>query len=145
MKNFLIDGNNLFGKIPHLRNLKCDIASEKLILILQRYFLNKKTKVTIFFDGYLPERIKTNFEVVYSINRSADELIKNKIDKSIRNKNLTVVSSDLEIYSYAKECGCTAMKSEEFYKKIISSLKENLEEKPSQSNIDEFKKLFNAE
>lgn len=145
LQRFLIDGNNLIGKIPQLRKLKSDIASEKLIFLLQRYFSDKKVKVIIFFDGYSSETIKTNFEIVYALNRTADELIKNQIDKSIRNKNLTVVSSDLEIFSYAKECGCTAMKSEDFYKKIISSKSDYSLEKPSQQDINEFKKLFNID
>jgi predicted RNA-binding protein with PIN domain len=145
MKTYLIDGNNLIGKIPELKKLKNNLAGERLIFILQRYFVNKKVNVTIFFDGYPSEKIKADFEIVYSLGRTADELIKKRIDKSARNKNLTVVSSDLEVYFYAKECGCTVIKSEEFYSNIISSTSEKSDEKPSQSNIEEFKKLFNAQ
>lgn len=145
LQRFLIDGNNLIGKIPELRKLKSDIASEKLIFLLQRYFSNKKVKITIFFDGYSSEKIKTNFEIVHSLNRSADELIKNKIDKSIRNQNLVVVSSDLEIFSYAKECGCSAIRSEDFYKKISSLKSDNNDEKKINYNLEEFKKIFNVE
>lgn len=145
MQRFFIDGNNLIGKISELRKLKIDIASEKLILLLHRYFANKKIKVTIFFDGYPSENIKTNFELVYSLNRTADELIIQKIDTSFRNKNLVIVSSDRKIFSYAKECGCTALKSEEFYKNINASKSTHADEKPSKFQINEFKELFNVD
>lgn len=144
MQRFLIDGNNLIHKIPEIKKLNKDIATEKLIFLLQRYFVNKKVQVTIFFDGHSATDIRTNFEIVYSLNRKADELIKQRIDRSVRNKNLIVVSSDLEIIRYAGICGCTSITSEEFYKRINSSTPINLDEKPSRANIEEFKKLFNV-
>jgi predicted RNA-binding protein with PIN domain len=142
---YFIDANNLIGKIPKLRKLKGSDSRERLIFLLQRFFSGKKVNVTLFFDGHQSENIKTNFEIVYSLNRSADELIKQRIDRSKRNKNLVVVSSDLEIFAYAKECGCKAVKSEEFYKNISSTQSDDLTEKPNNFDIDEFKKIFKDE
>jgi len=142
---YFIDANNLIGKIPELKKSKGSDARERLIFLLQRFFSGKKVKVTVFFDGHQSESIKTNFEIVYSLNRPADELIKQRIDRSKRNKNLVVVSSDLEIFAYAKECGCKAVKSEEFYKNISSTQSDDLNEKPNTFDIDEFKKIFNSQ
>ncbi len=145
LKRYLIDANNLIGKIPELKKVKNNSSRDKLILLLQRYFSSKKVRVTIFFDGYPAEIIKSNFEIVFSYNQTADELIKKTIEISVRNKNLNVISSDIEVYSFAKECGCTPIKSEEFYKNIISSKSECSDDKPSQIEINEFKKLFNVD
>jgi len=142
---YFIDANNLIGKIPELKKSKGSDARERLIFLLQRFFSGKKVKVTVFFDGHQSESIKTNFEIVYSLNRPADELIKQRIDRSKRNKNLVVVSSDLEIFAYAKECGCKAVKSEEFYKNITSTKTDNSIEKPINFQVDEFKKIFNSQ
>ncbi len=78
MRRYFIDGNNFIGKISELRKLNKNLATEKLIYSLQRYFANKKVKVTVFLDGYPSEKIKTDFEVVHSFNRPADEIIKKK-------------------------------------------------------------------
>jgi len=96
---YYIDGNNLIGKIPELKKIKDNSAREKLIYSLQRFFKDKKAKVIVFFDGFPSERINSSFEIVYSLNKKADEVIKKRIDGSFKNKNLIVVSSDLEIYS----------------------------------------------
>lgn len=145
IRTFIIDGNNLIGKIPELRKSKGDDSRAKLIFLLQNFFSNKKVKCIVCFDGYPTDKIKSRFELLFSLNRNADELIKQKIEKSVRNKNLIIVSSDLEIFSYARECGCTAIKSEEFYKNLLSNLSTQSEEKPQLNDLTEFKKLFNVE
>lgn len=145
MLEYLIDGNNLLGKIPHLKNLKINVAVEKLIFLIENSFVNKKVRITIFLDGYPLDVIKSKLNLVYSFSKSADEIIKEKIKQSRRNKNIIVISSDLEVYSFAKEYGCSAIKSEEFYKNYLTKKFENSEEKPSIGNIEEFKKLFNTD
>jgi predicted RNA-binding protein with PIN domain len=142
---YLIDGNNLIGKIPQLRKIKDNLSRDRLILLLQRYLNSSKVKLTIFFDGYPVETIKSNLEIIFSYNKTADECIKKRIENSVRNKNLIVVSSDCEVFAYAKECGCYPIKSEEFYKKLISTNSINEDEKPSTSDINEFKKLFDSQ
>lgn len=142
---YFIDGNNLIGKIPELRNIKDSSSRDKLIFLLEKYFSNRKAKIVIFFDGHPTELIKSNFQLVFSYNLTADNLIKTSIDKANRNKNLIVVSSDSEVYKYARICGCTAILSEDFYKKIQNTISSHHSEKPTSFNLEEFKKIFDVE
>lgn len=148
MIHYIIDGNNLIGKIPSLKNLPDkETSRQKLAIMLERYFHKKKVKVSLHFDGFENEPIKVSgLKIHYSQNRSADEKIKKEID-GIKNRNsVNVVSSDLEIISYAKVCGCDVIKSEEFYNRMMIQDKNSKEEeKPSDFNTDEFKKLFGIE
>ncbi len=148
MIHYIIDGNNLIGKIPSLRKLEDkQSAREKLSLMLQRYFSGRKVKVSLHFDGYENELIKAARIVIrYSLNRSADDLIRKEIENMKNIKSTYVVSSDAEVLSYARSCGCKVIKSEEFYDMISQSNKNfSSEEKPTEFNKDEFKKLFGIE
>ncbi|MCA2005457.1 MAG: NYN domain-containing protein [Ignavibacterium sp.] len=148
MIHYIIDGNNLIGKIVSLKNLPDkQSAREKLSLMLERFFAGKKLKVSLHFDGYENEPIRiSGIKIKYSLNRSADEIIKEEIEKIKNQKSVFVVSSDLEILSYAKVCGCNVLKSEEFYHQMLIQDNKNKEdEKPSDFDTDEFKKLFGIE
>lgn len=145
MLHFIIDGNNLIGKISSLKNLSDkQIAREKVALILEKYFFGKKVKVSLHFDGFenIPIKI-SGVKIYYSQNRSADEMIKSEIEKIKNTKSVIVVSSDIEVASFAKVCGCRIKSSESFYKELLTSEKKLSEnEKPTNFNTEEFKKLF---
>lgn len=148
MIHYIIDGNNLIGKIPSLIKLHDrQDTRHKLTLMLERYFQKKKVKVSLHFDGFENEPIKVSgIKIHYSQNRSADEKIKKEIDGIKNRSSVTVVSSDLEIISYAKVCGCKVIKSEEFYIQMMNQNRNNKdEEKPANFDTDEFKKLFGIE
>jgi len=124
MKDYLIDGNNLIGKIPNLQSLQKkdkESARERLVLLLERYFHSRKIRVTIYFDGYRNSGIKTNaFKINYSDSKTADEIIKKDISLSKNPRNLIVVSSDNEIAGFAKVCACEVILSEKFYETIVN-------------------------
>jgi predicted RNA-binding protein with PIN domain len=148
MIHYIIDGNNLIGKVSELKkNPDKQSAREKLALLLERFFHRKKIKVSLHFDGFENEVIKVSgINIKYSLNRPADELIKKQIESSKNTKSIVVVSSDNEIISFAKVCGCKVLKSEEFYNQLINQFSDRIdEEKPSNFNTDEFKKLFGIE
>lgn len=119
MKEYLIDGNNLIGKVPNLQSLQKkdkESARERLVFFVERYFHSRKIKVTIYFDGYRNRGIKTNgINVKYSDSKTADELIKKDISISKNPRNLVVVSSDNEIAGFARVCASEVMLSEQFY------------------------------
>ncbi|MGQ9799013.1 MAG: NYN domain-containing protein [Ignavibacterium sp.] len=148
MLHYIIDGNNLIGKIPSLKNLPDkQIAREKLALLLEKYFLGRKVKVSLHFDGFenIPIKI-TGIKIIYSQNRSADEMIKSEIEKIKNTKSVITVSSDIEVASFAKVYGCQIKSSESFYKDLLASNRKSSEnEKPTDFNTEEFKKLFGIE
>ena len=148
MKNYIIDGNNLIGKIKNLKSLfqkDKQASGEKLVLILERYFIRKKAKVTLHFDGFENDPIKSSkIKITYSGNRTADENIKDQIERSKNRTNLIVVSSDNNLREFARVCACERIKSEVFAKQLYSSQSNDEENDRIQSidNPDEFKKLF---
>ena len=92
MNHYIIDGNNLIGKIKNLMQLhkKDRIRSaEQLAFILSRYFGKKKVKASLHFDGSQSEVIKApGLKIIHSGNITADEKIKNEISKSKNPKNI---------------------------------------------------------
>ncbi len=148
MKHFIIDGNNLIGKMKDLQSLQRNnkqASREKLAVILERYFVKKKAKITLHFDGFANEPINVSkLKIIYSENRTADDIIKNQIENSNNRKNLIVVTSDNNLREFARVCSCEVIKSEEFVKLLSTSQNENEENEKilSMNDPEEFKKLF---
>ncbi len=150
MKHYIIDGNNLIGKVKsvsavHTKNKQ--MSREVLAYQLDRFFDKKKVKVSLHFDGFKNEPINTsNLKIIYSDNQTADEKIKDEID-IIKNKRIiTVVSSDLSVREYAKVNGCEIITSEDFDKLLLQ--KNDRDEEKSRSaaiSNEEIKRLFGAE
>jgi len=148
MKQYIIDGNNLIGKVPSLKILQKkdkQRSRAKLALMIDNYFNQKNAKVFLHFDGHPKEPIRiNNASIIYSENLSADEKIKNQVGKSKNPRNIIVVTSDNNLAEYARVCSSTVIKCEEFAKDILYQ-KESDEEKRrigEMSNNEEFKKLF---
>lgn len=150
MKHYIIDGNNLIGKIKRLSELQNkdkQSAREQIVYLLQRSFSGKKVKVSLHFDGFENNRLSIpNGRIIYSDSKSADEKIKNQITSTKNKREVIVISSDNDIRNYAKVCGCSLLTSQEFYKQITSENESDEEEKRIRdiNNVEEFKKLFNV-
>jgi hypothetical protein len=149
MKHFIIDGNNLIGRIKslsELQNKDKQRAREQLVYILQNNFSGKGVKITLHFDGYENNKISLyGGKIIYSESKTADEKIKDQISNFKTTRNLVVVSSDNGIRDYAKVCGCSLMTSDEFSKTISSENEQDDEENRIKeiNNVEEFKRLFN--
>ena len=133
IKEYLIDGNNLIWQIPELKNLQKDAtkrehAREKLVFILQRFFAGKKIKVILFFDGAPHAKLGGNIRLKFSYERTADELIREEIDKLKTKHTAAVVSSDRWISDYAKVNGCKVIRSSDFAKMLSSQNGKSAEE-----------------
>ena len=150
MLTYIIDGNNLIGKMPNLMKLQQkdkQASREKLALIIERYFHNKKANVSLHFDGHSAAKINAGkIKLIYSENITADEKIKKQISESKSPKTLTVVTSDSNLSQFARVCSCKVIMSESFAAQIRKSNSEDDEQAiiESMKNDDEFKKLFGA-
>jgi len=154
---FVIDGYNLVYKSSVLKKIideDLNIAREKLILQLDNFFSSKRASVYVVFDGnsdltYLNSYRTPNIRVLFSKkNQKADILIKKIIDESKNKSLITVISSDHEVYQYAKVSRCKAIKSEEFLKKM-KTYTIDYENKIKNHNLTEdeinfWKNIFNA-
>lgn len=148
MLTYIIDGNNLIGKIPLLMNLqKKDrhASREKLVYMLDRYFIKKKVNVTLHLDGHPANKINSSkMKIVYSENQTADEKIKKQISQSKSPRNMMVVTSDSNLAQFAKVCSSTVVSSEQFSSEM-SKTNSGLDEESiirQIDNVEEFKKLF---
>lgn len=151
MNHYIIDGNNLIGKIKNLKRLhrKDKVRSaEQLAFILSRYFGKKKVKVSLHFDGFQSEAIKaTGLKIIHSGKITADEKIKTEISKSKNPKNIYLITSDNNLAEFGRVCSCRVKRSEEFSKQLNSSDKTDEEQTKidEMKNSDEFKKLFGVD
>ncbi|MFC2136389.1 NYN domain-containing protein [Bacteroidota bacterium] len=150
IKEYIIDGNNLIGKIKELHRLqnKDKFSSrEKLAFMLERYFINRHVKVKLHFDGHYSGAIKVSkIKIEYSENKTADENIKRDIAGANNPKLIAVVSSDHSVMQYAQKSSCTVMKSESFANRLKAKEGNDLEEKlMKEISNDEIKKMFGVE
>jgi hypothetical protein len=123
MTNILIDGYNLIG-IAHRDFEK---ARQDIILQLDRYAGLKRHSITVIFDGWKNGQAaeiimrRGDVTVIYSsLGEKADSVIKNMLSSAT--KPWIVVSSDREIYEFARKKYFVALKADEFAAKLASAL-----------------------
>jgi len=70
VKTYLIDGNNLMGKIKSLFALQQkdkQASREQLVFLLDKYFKTQKNKGVVYFDGFQSTVIASDFlKIKYS-------------------------------------------------------------------------------
>ncbi len=131
---FLIDGFNLIYKFPELeeRMYRSDLngARSGLLEKLKEFQKIKKARIRVVFDGKkLPssgvksEKIGT-IDVYYSLDYSADFLIKEFIKKDPNPKMSTVVTSDKDIQVYVNRFKAKIMTSEKFAEFVTKTFEE---------------------
>jgi hypothetical protein len=123
MANILIDGYNLIG-IAHRDFEK---ARQDLILQLDRYASRKMHSITVVFDGWkngqaaeTKKRLGDVTIIYSSLGEKADSVIKNMLSSAT--KPWIVISSDREIYDFARKKYLVALKTDEFAGKLSSAL-----------------------
>jgi predicted RNA-binding protein with PIN domain len=150
IKKYLIDGNNLIGKITELWALQQkdrQMSRVKLVKYLDQYFAKNNLKVSLHLDGFAADPIPSSkVKIHYSDNKTADSKIKKEIDISKNPKVLAVVSSDHSVQNYAKVNSCTIISSEDFTKMLNDKKSKKSEEDIAKSiSNDEMKKLFGVD
>jgi predicted RNA-binding protein with PIN domain len=150
MRHFIIDGNNLIGKISalqHLQKINKQSSREKLAFILESYFHDKpNNKVSLHYDGFEGKSIRLQrIRIIYSGKRTADDEIKSQIEQEKNRRTIIVISSDRNLKDFASVCGCDWMSCEDFAKDIMNRSPDDEEiKRQNELNNDEFKKLFDV-
>lgn len=134
----LIDGLNLVYKFPELESMmyysQLDNAREGLLEILKNYQKLRKGAISVFFDGRKGPSNETKSEksgtidVYYSLDYSADFLIKQFVKKDSNPRMLTVVTSDKDIIFYINRFNVKNITSEKFAEHVNTVFKEFHEE-----------------
>ena len=123
-------------------------SREKLVYILDRYFVKKKASVNLHLDGHPGVRVNSSkMKIFYSENLTADEMIKKQISLSKSPRNIILITSDSNLAQFAKVCSATVISSDKFAAEISKSSIGLDEESIIKSidNIDEFKKIFGVD
>ena len=131
---YLIDGFNAIYKFPDLEEMmyRGDLlaARQGFLEKLREYQKINKTKFRVVFDGKkLPssgitsERFGT-IDVYYSLDYSADHLIKEFIKKDPNPKMSTVVTSDKDIQFFVNRFRARIMTSEKFADLLTKAFEE---------------------
>lgn len=148
MKHYIIDGNNLIGKdkiLNQIQKKNKQQSREKLSFMLSRYFSSTKSSVSLHFDGFEKESIKTsNLKIFYSNNSSADNIIKSEIEKSKNPRNIILITSDNNLIEFGRVCSCKVIRSEDFIfqlKQANEDFEDQIKTGPN-INVEEYKKLF---
>lgn len=116
MLTYIIDAFNLINKIPYLSNSLTPRSA--LIDFLRKKHLtgSVRNKVIVVFDGYeTDDRIlDKSFQILFSDNKTADDVIKDYVARQKYKKQIFVVSDDREIRFYTKEEGAKSLRISEF-------------------------------
>jgi uncharacterized protein len=152
----LIDGFNLIYKFPDLERLmyegKLAEARTGLLNILKQYQNITKANITVVFDGKkdhsldIKKESVRSIDVYYSLEYSADFLIKQFIKQDLNPRMTTIVTSDKDIINFVVRFKAKVKTSEEFsaeINKTIDAYLESLEpEKEENPVLDESEVSF---
>ncbi|HYF03448.1 MAG TPA: NYN domain-containing protein [Patescibacteria group bacterium] len=163
MKHYILDGNNILHKHSGWAELFKRAPAEacRALLISCESFLKiyPSYKLSIVFDGQIPPVSSTLIKIFAA--QPADKKIKDLIRTFQNPKLAVVVSSDTEVWNYARLNTATALRSEDFLKelplfnsptqpaiKTSAAKTKTPKEKPSgvsKNEIQIMKKLFGLE
>jgi len=126
---YLIDGNNLLGRIaPH--ELRERSGRDGLVVRLLAFQKVTRARIHLVFDGN-PEQTPTDvvvnpkFTIHYpGEGQSADDVITDMIGRQTDRRRFFVVSSDRAIREMARKKGLEALTSDVFARELKAALKE---------------------
>ncbi|MBZ0165264.1 MAG: NYN domain-containing protein [Candidatus Omnitrophica bacterium] len=117
--HYLLDGYNILHQIPEL--LLLEIDQQRLVLVREiekhQPHGSGRNKVTLIFDGR-PGRAQpitsTAVTVIFSMDRSADDRIREMVQGSGQVKNMIVVTDDRELQYSVRASGAKVLSVREF-------------------------------
>ncbi|MEI7903835.1 MAG: NYN domain-containing protein [Candidatus Firestonebacteria bacterium] len=127
----IVDGYNVtksgrFAADHDFRELKSE--RDRLLMLVRRYTERTSHRATVVFDASRTEELYASrqeldgIEVMYSRGgQTADDLIRDLIEKSANRRNIMVVTSDKGIASSVKPLGVSVAGADELYRKMSES------------------------
>ncbi len=139
---YLIDGNNLLGRISR-EELQDRRGRDGLVVRLLAFQKVVRRRIFLVFDGK-PEdelaevRVNDKFTIHYpDEGSSADDVIKNILDGLTDKRNFFVVSSDRDIKDFARARGIRSMDSDEFFRDLKKALRERKKQREMEKRVSE--------
>ena len=122
---YVIDAFNLIHSVDGLSESANPRAGLIALLKAQRPEGSPANRVVIVFDGYPAEGVdhERSYEVTFSKNRTADDAIREYLERAPHPRQVVVVSNDRAVRDAARACGARPMKNEEFLQRGRKSAK----------------------
>ena len=120
---YLIDGNNLLHA-AHAHMPGPAVGRQQLCEVLGRWACRTAADLTVVFDGPPPrpgleqQMLATKIGVVFSVPRSADEVIEEMVERASAPAQIHVVTSDRAIQSVARRRRCVCLESADFAREL---------------------------
>lgn len=162
MKTYILDALNVINYSPTLRqllNISKENSVSALCSELSTFLLKYPSyKCIVVVDGNLQSinKYNQNISLVESQNNTADDKIKEIFSKITNKNNIVIVSTDTEVYNFARMNATDAMTSNDFLnlisdnkkhepsknKAIKGNVKNDKPKSASKKDINFFKELF---
>jgi len=116
---YIIDGFNLVHKVQELKTSACPHLALVRYIKAHRLTGSIVNKVIIVFDGFPKPEVLADktYQILFSLERKADEVIKERIT-AIKNKSqVIVVSDDREIRDCVRREKVTSLRTYDFLAK----------------------------
>lgn len=142
--SYLIDGNNLIGRLPEIDPEAPDARMQLLrwLAAFRNRPGQKARRLTVVFDG-APEpnfpdgSVFQGVHIIYSLpNSTADARIKQKVEQHKDRRGLTVVTSDRELYNYVRACGAQAITCEQFVERLWTAVASSDSDEKEEVHLD---------
>lgn len=157
MKTYIVDTLNVINLDNELKSMSLQSKEIAVSAFCSRLanFLNKYSayKVLLVIDGSLDSinKYHQNIELITTKSTNADDKIKELISNSKIKSNLEIVSSDTEVYNFARMNAVNIVTASEFLKILTSNniskitnsqlTKKHKKEKPANASKKEIKLL----
>jgi predicted RNA-binding protein with PIN domain len=117
--HYIIDGYNVIKQVSFLTGRKLQHGREGLVKFIETYkpHGSARNQVTVVFDGQedvVSPNMKTQVKVIFSSGKSADDVIKKKVEQAKNPRTIVVVSDDKEIKFYCRSVGAKVLSVKEF-------------------------------
>ena len=154
---YLIDGNNLLGRIAP-QELRERTGRDGLVVRLLAFQRVTRARIHLVFDGNpepTPTDVPVNAKFVVHYpgeGQSADDVIRDMIARQTDRRRFFVVSSDRAIRELAKKSGLESVTSDVFARELKATIKEGKKrreldkrtEVPSSLEIDLWDEVFKS-
>jgi len=119
---YLIDGHNLIGQTPGMSLADPD-DERQLVVRLRAYLVHSRKKGTVFFDNGQPggsaNWSNNVLEVVFArADRSADDLIRQRLQNAHNPRELIVISGDQAVAQAAQAAHARVQSSADFARQL---------------------------
>ncbi len=150
-RHFIIDGYNALHSTRRWEDLSREAQRERFLRYLEesRPTGSERNTVTVVFDGYAAalKGIRLALvQLVFSCDRDADTVIKERVSELANPRDAVVVTNDRGIHAAVRGAGAQVMSCEEFFllgnKKAAPRQRDTLDPQSAESINQELKRRW---